>query len=349
METRLYATAVLVVFALDPRRRASWLGLAAGLAVLARPDGLMLLPFALARVITVAEARGRRLAATGVGFGVVFGAYLLFNQVVGGALWPNTFYAKQAEYRILTQASLAARWLRVAIAPIVGPTALLAPGLAAALWRLRARPRRWEVLWPLAWVAGLLSAYALRLPVTYQHGRYLIPAIPVIVALGAGGLSLWLQPQAARLWPRVLSRAWLAAGVVVAVAFWGIGAQAYQRDVQIIETEMVATARWVNGHTDVGAIIAAHDIGALGYYGGRPLLDLAGLVSPEVIPFIRDEARLRAWLDERGADYLMTFPGWYPELTQPPQAEPVYSTGAAYSPAAGGENMAVFAWRTNFP
>jgi hypothetical protein len=106
---------------------------------------------------------------------------------------------------------------------------------------------------------------------------------------------------------------------------------------------MVATAHWVARNTDQDALIAAHDIGALGYFAGRRLLDLAGLVSPEVIPFIRDEARLAAYLDERQADYLVTFPGWYPALVA--GANPVYRSTGNASPAQGGENMVVYRWR----
>ena len=97
----------------------------------------------------------------------------------------------------------------------------------------------------------------------------------------------------------MLSRVWLAALAATLAGFWFIGARAYARDVAIIETEMVAAARWVAGNTPAGALVAAHDIGALGYFGERPLLDMAGLVSPEVIPFIRDETRLAAYLDEQ--------------------------------------------------
>jgi hypothetical protein len=71
---------------------------------------------------------------------------------------------------------------------------------------------------------------------------------------------------------------------------------------------------------------------------------LAGLVSPEVIPFIRDEARLREWLNASGADYLVTFPGWYPDLVRSRASAEVFRTRAPYSPAAGGENMVVYRW-----
>ena len=62
------------------------------------------------------------------------------------------------------------------------------------------------------------------------------------------------------------------------------------------------------------ALVAAHDIGAIGYFARRPLLDLAGLVTPEVIPFIRDEPLLLAFILDREAAYVVTFPSWYPEM-----------------------------------
>ena len=105
---------------------------------------------------------------------------------------------------------------------------------------------------------------------------------------------------------------------------------------------MVELSRWIEKNTDPGALIAAHDIGALGYFGGREILDLAGLISPEVIPFIRDEKRLREYLDFREADYLMTFPNWYEMLNA--DLVPIYQSTAPFSPAAGGENMAIYRW-----
>jgi hypothetical protein len=32
------------------------------------------------------------------------------------------------------------------------------------------------------------------------------------------------------------------------------------------------------------------------------------------VPFIRDEAKLAGYLDSSHADYLVTFPSWYPQL-----------------------------------
>jgi hypothetical protein len=112
--------------------------------------------------------------------------------------------------------------------------------------------------------------------------------------------------------------------------------------VAIIETEMVHMAKWINSETSEDVVIAAHDIGALGYFGNRELIDLAGLVSPEVIPIIRNEAAIERFLQAREPAYLMTFPAWYPELTA--NRTVVYCTEGEYSLAAGGENMCLFNW-----
>jgi hypothetical protein len=67
------------------------------------------------------------------------------------------------------------------------------------------------------------------------------------------------------------------------------------------------------------------------------------LISPEVVPFLRDEATLSSYLDERRAGVLVTFPGWYPTLTR--GLVPVFVTGSPFAPEMGEENLAVYLWR----
>jgi hypothetical protein len=357
METLLFAALALAAFVVPPRR-AGWLGVCVGLSILARPDGLTLLPFVLGRIVSPGSPALTGQAPAGaaypdsglrdvlkyaLGFGVVFVPYLAFNFGLGGSLWPNTFAAKQAEYAILRSAPLLLRLGQVGVLPLIGAQVLLLPGMAAAAWGW-IRSRQWNAALALGWAIALSVIYAVRLPATYQHGRYVMPVIPVLVAVGLGGLSHVLRLHSRQVWPRLLSRAWAAAVGVLAVAFWLIGMQAYARDVRFIESEMVRTARWVNAHTEPDALVAAHDIGALGYFGGRELLDLAGLVSPEVIPFIRDEGRLRDWLNASRPDYLVTFPSWYPQLVAPLAQEMVYRTDTLYRSLEEGENMAVYRW-----
>ena len=355
METLLFVALMMAAFVI-PARRAGWLGVCIGASILARPDGLTLLPFVGARLLLDPAAPARRrwtqvLLFVG-GFALLFLPYLAFNARLAGSIWPNTFYAKQAEYAVYRQLPLLQRLASLTLQPFVGAQALLVPGIVVAAW-VWWRRRRWGALLVIGWLGVFLAAYVLRLPVTYQHGRYLMPLIPGLLAAGVGGSAHWLRLQAPAAtlrqnvsWPRLVSRTWVLAFAVLSAAFWGLGAKTYQADVQIIETEMVWPSKWISQNTPPGAVIAAHDIGALGYFGQRQILDMAGLVSPEVIPFIRNEKQLGRWLAEKHADYLMTFPGWYPDLVQSLSAPKVYPplgmTAPTFSVAAGGENMVVY-------
>jgi hypothetical protein len=107
---------------------------------------------------------------------------------------------------------------------------------------------------------------------------------------------------------------------------------------------MVVTAKWVAANLPPDALIAAHDIGALGYFDYHELIDLAGLVSPDVIPIIRNEPQLANYLDQRGANYLIAFPEFYPLLTK--NAQIVFDTNSAITRTFGQKNMVVYLWKT---
>jgi hypothetical protein len=348
METlSLALVIVLVLWGLDADRLGPLaIGLLIGLGIWLRPDALtLLLPAGLSAVL-VKRLRPwplvRRLVLIALGTALLLLPYLFFNHALSGEWWPSTFYAKQAEYAALRQTPFLQRLAAQLEWPLLGVGAALGIGIAIGVWR-QVRERAWQRLTPAIWVGAFLTAYALRLPVTYQHGRYAMPVIPVLLVLGVEGLLGWAQPGSLQVTRRVVSRVWILTVVAITIIYWVRGARAYAQDVGVIETEMVAAARWISAHTPAESLVAAHDIGALGYFGERDILDLAGLVSPEVIPILRDEAALVDLLDRRHAEFLMTFPGLYPDLTR--LGDPVYTTGGSFSPAIGGQNMVVYRWR----
>jgi hypothetical protein len=249
-------------------------------------------------------------------------------------LWPNTLLAKQTEYASLQALPIWQRLGEIFAAPLVGLLLLLMPGIA-----LNAKAR-WVLL---LWVAVFLTSYALRLPVTYQHGRYLIPVIPILIIVGVEGLAGWVRPNTPDLRRRVVSRAWVLGTGAVAVAFWGLGLNALVADVKVVNSEMVATAHWAAVNIPHGTLVAAHDIGALGYFADVRLVDLAGLVSPQVIPLMDDEAQLWDFVRQSGADYLITYPGWCPSFTTDPSLTPLFQTGPLCTPGAPNLHMAVYA------
>jgi hypothetical protein len=319
------------------------LGLLIGLSVWVRPDGITLLGPAVLIIVLCQPSWPKRLRALvnlGIGFGSPFSLYLLFNLIISGHPWPNTFYAKQAEYAVLLKSSFFERWANEAIPFLTGVGVILLPGLVLIVIS-SVRRRAWGKLVAVIWLIGYLALYAWFLPVTYQHGRYVMPAMPIYFVLGLAGLTEFAIGRWAG-WQRMAGESWKLMTGIILICFWGIGAYSYVKDVTYIDNEMVTTAWWVQENVPSGTLIAAHDIGAMGYFGSHDLVDLAGLITPQVIPIIRDESKLSAYLDERGINYLVVFPDWYPRLTD--GLHPIFITSTTYPPNSGGSNMAVYRW-----
>jgi hypothetical protein len=348
METLLSALAITGVLAMLALGSSRFLliGLIIGLGLWIRPDIVTLMGPAFLAIFLSRNSPQNRLNSVFrllIGFGIAFGFYLLFNLVVAGTPFPNTFYAKQTEYAILLKTPFYLRITRISILPLTGAGALLLPGVGLMLYR-GIKEKNWGVLLGMIWFVGYITLYALRLPVTYQHGRYIMPAMPIFFIWGLSGMFIFSSSFAEKRIRWVINKAWQVSTGVALIAFWFLGAKAYGTDVAIIESEMVTTAKWVAANIPSDNLIAAHDIGALGYFAPRPLVDLAGLVSPEVIPFIRDEDRLEKYLNESDVQYLISFPDWYSSLTK---GHPlVFTTQGKFAPRMGEMNMVVYSWST---
>ncbi len=191
METGLHALLILVVFWMlaEDRIPALAVGLVCGLTVWVRPDGLTLIGPAL-MVLALSKQTWqqmiRRIGWLLIGMLICVVPYLVFNFVTGGNWWPNTFFAKQAEYAIYLQEPFLSRMGRLLSQPMIGAGILFAPGFVYQVW-ISWKSRRWVVIAAAIWWLGFTFIYALSLPVTYQHARYLIPAMPVFFILGGAG------------------------------------------------------------------------------------------------------------------------------------------------------------------
>jgi hypothetical protein len=210
--------------------------------------------------------------------------------------------------------------------------------------RLRQDIKSAIYLLPILWAVALVGLYAARLPADYQHGRYVIPSLPSLILTGVIGL-VWLAQRAkGSLVGRVVSRTLVISSAIAFFYFALIvGPAAYRLDVHIINEEMVASAQWIAEHIPADDLLAVHDIGAVGYFAPRPILDLAGLVSPEIVPVINNEAALWALMRQRGARYLMAFPDQVPgQNINDSRLCPVFTSNGASSPSVGGPNMTIY-------
>jgi hypothetical protein len=346
METVLFCALVMAAIVLASREAPAWaLGLLVALSIAVRPEGLLLAALLALGALCSAYQRGR--ATRGLRwlrtwlrwwvapFCVALAAgsvpYLLLNLRASGHVLPSTIAAKAAYYGgagVLP--ALTSYVEQVAVVLLASSPVLILLGVLSYSHGLQnhhfdlstngqhressaeVRPRGGPAssatlrLLLITWPVLLLLTYAGRLPVLYHNGRYLMPALPPLLALGAAG-AIQLLTQ----WHRPLAR--VALGLLILAGTFSLvrGAQIYGDNVGLINACQVETARWLSGHTAPGALVATHDIGAIGYFARRPVLDMAGLVDPEVSAYLGDQPRLEAYLKARHASYVVEFTDWF--------------------------------------
>lgn len=330
--------------------RGAIFGVATGLATLTRPEGIMLAGLiGLALVIVRPNMSWRNLIIWGgvalICFGIVLTPYLIFNYRVTGGLLPNTAAAKRMESLPLFYHSYLWRIGNVLTPLAAGGQLLLIPGMIAFAVLLA---RKKESLLPallLIWPVALILLYAATLPLEIQHGRYVIPALPAATVAGLVGTGWLLRRTSGSLVGRVLVRALtMSAALLFLVLAFGLGLRAYVQDVSIIDQEMVTAAKWVKANLPPDQLLVVHDIGAVGYFASRPILDTAGLVSPEMVPLMWKPAALWNLIQQRGGKYLMAFDNQIPGGNiHDPHLCLVYSTGGTVALRAGASNMKIYA------
>ena len=347
METILHALLILLVLYLCLEVKSSFLiGLIIGVSVWVRPDGVTLLgPLIFVLLFNEKPWKEKLKAITlGIsGFIIIFIPYLVFNKLTGETWMPNTFYAKQAEYAVLLELPIWKRMGQLYLLPLVGVGIFLLPGFIykgfAAI-----KERDYAIISSTLWLLGYILIYAIRLPVIYQHGRYIIPAMPVYFVLGAiGSYHLFQTAMKKGTVIQILTRVWSLSAVIILGSFWWMGANSYSQDVAYIEEQMVETSHWINENLPQDGFLAAHDIGALGYFSSIEIVDLAGLITPDVVPFIRNEPELWRYLEKQDVSYLMTFPDWY--VTLPESAAVIYQSKGDYAEILGGSKMIIYQLR----
>ncbi len=332
--------------------RGAGFGLVTALATMTRPEGVALAGLIGLIILLVQPQKSWRTfiiwaVGAAIAFLIAISPYLALNLHLTGGLLPDTAAAKQAENAPLLLESYPARILRMVLPLVAGVQLFFVPGVIYFVVKqvrvLRQDKRVLLLIVPVLWSAGLIALYAAQLPAYYQHGRYVIPAVPAFIVVGVGGTIQLIIAARKSVTGRVLTRSLAISSLLALALFFFQGVTVYGRDVKIIDEEMVASAHWIKDNIPLDQMLAIHDIGAVGYFAPRPMLDLAGLVSPEITPFILDENSLWQWLQQKNARYLMAFPDQVPgDDINDSHLCPVFTTGGQAAIQAGGPNMTIY-------
>jgi len=341
-EAALYLAFCLGSLAFYVRRRYVWAAGMAALAILARPDGA-LVALVLAGDYLLSVNRARRDNAESsrplpwravVLFLALTVPWFAFAWAYYGSPLPVTLMVKQQQGAMAISQRFAPGLVTVAISyashwQYWAEAGLALTGLAWAVWRARG----WLLL--LAWTALYTLAYA-ALGVT-RYFWYYAPLVPGIISAAGLGMAAFARGIAAlqaglpasagvassdhRPMTLVnLPQAGMLAILVLLFAaqmgnLWQLQAHPDRR-VQLYRE----IGQWLEANTPSAARIGALEVGILGYYARRPMLDFAGLVQPQVAAQLGPDATYEdaaLWAVERyHPDYLVLQAGLYPRLEQ---------------------------------
>jgi len=315
METTLFmalvAASMAAVIGLDGRSGRILAGLLIGLAALTRPEGFLLVPAAAVYLAVFRQPGvGRQLARDVVLLAApalcVLLAETLYAWSVTGSLSGGTATAKLRFFQEYKQ-SLNWRFNRGGdfIGIFAGP--LFVPMAFAAL----AVHRRESLLFAL-FLGPMYAIYVLLFPGGLAHYfyRYQHPVLPLLAVLAGGGVAVLVEEARRRDYLVkalvIFSLVFLAFPVVKYYLYWH---QLYRDSAYETFVDLEGMAQDLNTIVAPDNTIATHDIGAVGFFGHYRVLDIVGLVNPDVVPY-HSGRHVDRYLQAVKPDYLLIFPDW---------------------------------------
>lgn len=267
------------------------------LAMLVRPDALLVLVFTAGLLVLFARQRWRTI----LGFTIVVivvAAHVLWRKSYYDEWLPNTYYLKATGWPLVSR-------LHAGVLTTVWALAALALPFVLSLFRV-ARMRVWHGL--------LLGAFVIMLAYgTYvggdawpKHYRFVLPVTPGLMVLGVLGM-LHVMGSSQATWAMRL-RAWGALAVVVLIvnaphlSHWALLNPPYGTLGNRTSVEYALAADRI---AEPSATVAVAWAGAFPYYANRTCFDLLGKCDPYIARTPAHADVLRAGHNKFDTEYML--------------------------------------------
>lgn len=230
------------------------------------------------------------------------------------------------------------------------------PPLALAFflvgWGRAARASWSERRWNVGFAAGVIflagaAISILLVPYPRHYGRYLAPYFPLFVIGILGGIDGLAQLiRYGR--PSISHRAmfWTGAAyfLVFGMAAWIYAWVVFGMAGRDIRFQQILTADYLRENTPATAAVVTHDVGAIGYYSQRRIIDLEGLVTRDGWLYGAEGYGAAAEFVKRTArpgDYFAGYTYIYAFDEAGMLPEPEFEAALSATAIAGGQVMAV--------
>jgi tetratricopeptide (TPR) repeat protein len=358
METTMFIFILISCAYFYRQRQAVPFAIFTGLIIWTRPDGIafigaLAVDYLILQYYIKPDGKGIRLFTrqelirAGIVTGGILALYFVMNLMLSGSLLPNTYNAKityySPEFRSRSSFLKGEVWdyFRDGTSYSLLMIGFLC-SVILAFYDLVRKKYNGNILY-IVFILALVFLYWYKLPYAHRFGRYLMPIIPYYILTSVTGYRDISRMIGGYLKSRQAAAAIFFIAVII-IAVTSVpklieNKNSYAEECRYIGERQVAAAYWLRDNTKETDVIATHDIGAIGYYSGRKIVDLAGLVSPELINKLLDinyVNQARDFMKQQGVTHLAVLQEWFRVVNQ----TPLFTTADKTAP--GGETMEIY-------
>jgi hypothetical protein len=320
-ETPLYIALALAAYFFYLRENYSLAASFSGLVVLTRPDGV-LVPAILAVDFLLHKSRSIPWKAVAL-FLILTFPWFFFAWVYFGSPIPTTLFTKQHQASMAISKPFLEGLLNILKNQLANWHTALALGLAAlGAGYLALRARQWLVF--IAWPLAYFVAYTLLGVTTYFW--YYAPLVPGYILLIGLGLTACFE-IAEKLFKivrplkgerRFLPVAFFSMILITLAVTQSLAWRDASKRTDPRYAIYRETGNWLRNNTPPGSEIGTLEVGIIGYYADRPIIDFAGLIQPDVASYMAsdityEDTALYA-IERYHPQYLVLHEGVFPGL-----------------------------------
>ena len=344
METTMFIFLLVVSLYNYKKKNSTALGVSLGLLLWCRPDGLILwaaiiVDHLLSQIFILSKEKKlksrvslKELYKPFLIAGGFVGVYLVFNFILSGSPFPNTFRSKLATYQHNSRSEFLSRDVIkdfTSFEFVIIWIPFLISGIIIIRDFIKKQYNEFSVY--LIFIAGFIFTYWWLLPFSFSFGRYLLPVIPFYIILSVYGIKVILEYFARKVKSQapvnVLGAGYFIAAFILSIVYINSNSDIYSYSCKYYNDRHVTVGKWIAKNTPENSVVATHDIGSIEFYVNRKLIDMVGLVSPEILDkmdagFI---GFLNRYLTEKKPDYLVILKNWFEIANDNPIFVPIHT------------------------
>lgn len=282
--------------------------------------------------------------------------YLIFSYEISGHFFPNTFRGQGGGLSLIPNFT----YLRIALVYFFRDNfitgSLYIFSLIFYVYNIRKYFTELKLLnLMFLWTLLLPIVMSVLIPNWRHHVRYLIPLLPFVNLISVYLFFRILDMNILTKLKELIQKRKNVLAIIILFSFtyYVVYALALGKNTDNINSQQVKLAEWVKNNVRKNEVIALNDIGAITFINKNRIIDMAGLVTPEILRY-----RSYNWddnldsinylLKKNNVSYIIIYDHWFKEYLDKYGNNLTYITSAVLddNTICGGIEMKVY--KTNF-